>query len=68
MSEDLGPCPKCGKRQGVIHESSAGRFRYFVLCGNCAWGPPSARTRGIAVKMWNEAKPAYNKKARARRA
>lgn len=53
---ELGPCPKCGKPEGKVHESSVGKFRHFVMCGNCTWAPPSARTRGIAVKLWNEAK------------
>ena len=51
-------CPKCGKREGKVHETRAGKFRYFVMCGNCTWGPPSETTPGIAVKLWNEAKPA----------
>jgi ssDNA-binding Zn-finger/Zn-ribbon topoisomerase 1 len=80
MSEDteLGPCPKCGKREGKMLDIGRGKFRFYVICGACSFMTPVARTEGIAAKLWNEAKPAKekpvrrstatNKKARARRA
>jgi hypothetical protein len=45
-----------------------GKFRHYAICGACQWMTAISRTEGIAAKLWNEAKPAYNKKAHARRA
>jgi hypothetical protein len=64
----LGPCPRCGKITGELVNAGAGRFPFFVTCIACSFMTERVRTAGIAAKLWNEAKPAYNKKARARRA
>jgi hypothetical protein len=29
-----------------------------VICGACAWSPGPARIKDVAVKLWNETKPA----------
>lgn len=63
----LGPCPKCGKRAGKVHDAKAGRFPFFVMCGNCTWSTGGARTEGIAVQLWQDAKPAAKGRARARK-
>jgi len=59
-SEDnqLGPCPKCRKGEGKIHDAGSGRFRYFVMCEACAWSTEASRIKSVAAKLWNEAKPA----------
>jgi len=54
----LGPCPRCGKREGAFKDGGSGRFRYLAVCGACAWSPGPARTKDVAVKLWNETKPA----------
>jgi hypothetical protein len=38
-------------------DSGHGRFRYYVTCKACVFMTNTARTAGIAVKLWNEAKP-----------
>jgi hypothetical protein len=45
-----------------MRDVGRGRFRFYVLCEACAFMTEPARTLGIAAKLWNEAKPAYNKK------
>ena len=57
-STELGPCPQCGKREGEFKDGGSGRFRYLVICGACAWSAGPARIKDVAVKLWNEAKPA----------
>lgn len=54
---ELGPCPRCRKREGVLNDLGRGKFRYYVSCGACVFLTALARTEGIAVKLWNEAKP-----------
>jgi hypothetical protein len=61
---ELGPCPRCGKREGEIHEADAGRFRYFTLCRACSWSTDHARLKSVAVKLWNEAKLAHVRRPR----
>ena len=55
---ELGPCPRCGKPAGEFKDGGSGRFRYLVICGACAWSAGPARIKDVAVKLWNEAKPA----------
>ena len=55
---ELGPCPRCGKPKGELVDSGRGRFRYYVTCKACVFMTEVARTAGIAVKLWNEPKPA----------
>jgi len=57
MSNELGPCPRCGKPTGEFKDGGSGRFRYLVICGACSWSPGPARFRDAAVKLWNEPKP-----------
>ena len=57
MSEALAPCPRCGKPDGKMRDVERGRFRFYVVCGACAFMTDPARTEGIALKLWNEAKP-----------
>ena len=54
--EQLGPCPRCGKRAGEFKDGGSGRFRYLVICGACAWSSGPARIKDAAVKLWNEAR------------
>ena len=54
---ELRPCPNCGKRQGELVDTGAGRFRYYVTCRSCVFMTDRARTVGVALKLWNEAKP-----------
>jgi len=53
--EQLGPCPKCRKSEGKIHDAGSGKFRYFVMCEACAWSTEASRIKRAAVKLWNEA-------------
>ena len=55
-AEELGPCPQCGKAEGEFKDGGSGRFRYLVMCGACAWSAGPARTKDVAVKLWNEAR------------
>ena len=63
----LGPCPRCGKPGGKMHDIGRGKFRHYVICGGCQWMTAISRTEGIAAKLWNEAKPAKEKPARSGR-
>jgi len=45
-------------REGEFKDGGSGRFRYLVICGACAWSAGPARIKDVAVKLWNEAKPA----------
>jgi hypothetical protein len=58
MNHPHRPCPQCGKLAGELVDSGRGRFRYFVTCKACVFMTSIARTADIAVKLWNEAKPA----------
>jgi hypothetical protein len=53
---ELGPCPRCGKCKGEISDAGSGRFRYLAYCPGCGFTTESVRVRGVAVKLWNEAK------------
>ena len=55
---ELGACPKCGKREGKVRDTGAGRFPWFVICQACSWATEHVRTEGVAVTMWDEATPA----------
>jgi hypothetical protein len=54
----LGACPRCGKSEGALKGGTSGRFRFYVSCTACSFMTAMARTEGIAVKLWNEAKSA----------
>ena len=47
----LGPCPRCGKREGEFEDGGSGRFHYLVICGVCAWSAGPARIKDVAVKL-----------------
>ena len=55
---ELGHCPRCGKREGEFIDSGRTHFRYYVTCKACPFITNLARTSAVAVKLWNEAKPA----------
>ena len=55
---ELCPCPRCGKREGKLMDAGHGRFRFYASCMGCSFMTQVARAEGIAVKLWNEAKPA----------
>jgi hypothetical protein len=57
MSEALRPCPRCGKPEGALRDAERGQFRFYVVCGACSFMTPVARTEGIALRLWNAAKP-----------
>jgi len=61
---ELGPCPHCGKREGDLVNAGAGRFPYFVTCKACQFMTGQVRLPGVAVKLWNEAKPAPKRPTR----
>ena len=65
MAEQLGLCPRRGKPAGEFKDFGSGRFRYLVICGACAWSPGPARIKDVAVKLWNEAKPAARRRTHA---
>ena len=56
----LGPCPRCGKREGEVVNAGAGRFPFFVTCKACSFMTDRVRTAGVAIKLGNEAKLARN--------
>ena len=56
QSTELGPCPRCGKREGEFIDSGRTRFRYYVTCKACPFMTHLAKTSAVAVKLWNEAK------------
>jgi uncharacterized Zn finger protein len=63
-SENLKPCPACGKQAGELIEDKTSRFPFRVKCGACGWMTDSAELVAVAAKLWNEAK--REGKARAR--
>jgi hypothetical protein len=63
----LAPCPRCGKPEGKMRDIGRGRFRFYVVCGSCAFMTDPARTEGIALKLWSEAKPASPPKRRTKK-
>ena len=63
---ELGPCPRCGKRQGELQEGPSGRFKFVVACLACGWSADPARLKSVAAKLWNETKRAAPVKARAK--
>ena len=53
---ELGPCPRCGKREGKVRDAGAGRFfPWFVICQECSWSTDPVRNQLVAVKLWNDA-------------
>ena len=52
----LKACPACGKKQGKVVERRGARFPFYVHCGACGWITESVKLRGVAEKLWNEAK------------
>jgi uncharacterized Zn finger protein len=63
-SENLKPCPACGKQAGKLIEEKASRFPFHVQCGACGWMTDAVKLGAVAAKLWNEAK--REGKARAR--
>ena len=53
-NEELGPCPKCGMREGKVVKAGAGRFPWFVMCQACSWSTEHVRTENVALELWNE--------------
>ena len=64
---ELAPCPRCGMNGGEVVEDGTSRFRYRVKCSACGWYTEFVSLRGVAVKLWNEAKPALERHARTKR-
>lgn len=57
-SLDLTPCPSCGKKAGELKRSELpSRFPYCVACRACGFMTELVKLPGVAVKLWNEAKP-----------
>jgi ssDNA-binding Zn-finger/Zn-ribbon topoisomerase 1 len=56
-AEPLKPCPSCGKRAGELKKAEGARFPWHVDCTECSFMTPLVKLPGIAVKLWNEAKP-----------
>ena len=57
QSTELGPCPRCGKREGEFIDSP----HSLPLLRDVQAFPfmtDLARTPAVATKLWNEAKPA----------
>lgn len=50
-SDHIRPCPFCGG--SVQRVKNSGRWGWFVSC-QCAAVGPSADTRELAIKRWNE--------------
>jgi len=63
-SENLKPCPACGKQAGKFIENKGARFPFRVQCGACGWMTDQTKLAPVALKLWNEAK--RPSKARAR--
>ena len=63
---ELSPCPRCGKFEGKVCDTGAGRFPWFVQCDDCPWATDHVRNRPVAVKLWNEAKLAPKRLATTR--
>jgi hypothetical protein len=55
-TEELGPCPQCREPEGEIVELGSGKFRFYGNCRACPFMTSFARTRGVAAKLWNDAK------------
>jgi hypothetical protein len=53
--------PRCGKRQGEFVGAHGGGFQFFLTCKACKVMTERVRTAGIAVNLWNEAKPAVKR-------
>jgi hypothetical protein len=63
VTADLKPCPNCGKRAGELKKSEFGsRFPYYVKCNG--WATDLVRLPGVAIKLWNDAKPPKAAKAK----
>jgi hypothetical protein len=50
---------------GEVLEDGTSRFRHRVKCSACGWFTEFVSLRGVAVKLWNEAKPAPKRTIRA---
>lgn len=61
----LKACPSCGKEVGELQKSDV-RFPYHVKCNACGFVTDFVSLPGVAVKLWNEAKPARTRR-RAKR-
>jgi uncharacterized Zn finger protein len=52
----LKGCPACGKKQGILAERKGSRSPFYVRCRACGWITESVKLKGVAEKLWNEAK------------
>jgi hypothetical protein len=52
----LKACPACGKKEGKLIDRRPARFPFAVHCGACGWSTDYVKLRGVAEKLWNEAK------------
>ncbi len=64
-AHDLKPCLRCGEKDGELKRSELpSRFPWNVVCKACGFTTESVKLRGIAVKLWNEAKMGKSKARR----
>jgi hypothetical protein len=61
--DDLKPCPACRERKGELVEGESARFPYRVKCAACGYSTEFVKLQGVAVRLWNEAKPQRKGKA-----
>lgn len=52
----LKACPACGKKKGELVERKGSRFPFYACCRACGWITESVKLKGVAEKLWNEAK------------
>ena len=64
VHEPVGARPTLRQARGVLKDGGSGRFRYY--CASCIFMIYPARTEGVAVKLWNEAKPRGKNEPRAK--
>jgi uncharacterized Zn finger protein len=50
-SENLKPCPACGKQAGKLIEEKASRFPFHVQCGACGWMTDAVKLGAVAAKL-----------------
>jgi uncharacterized Zn finger protein len=53
---EINPCPRCGKDKGEVKERRPAKFPFYVICHACGFVTSSTKIRGVAVKLWNEAR------------
>ena len=52
---------------GEVLEDGTSRFRYRVKCKACGWYTEFVSLRGVAVKLWNEARPAPDRQTQGKK-